>query len=193
MDATTLRNMYLDFFREHGHVVIGSAPLIPEHDSTVLFTTAGMHPLVPFLLGEPHPLGQRLTGVQEGLRTDDIDGVGDTSHLTLFEMLGNWSLGDYFKPEALSWGYEVVVRGLGIDPSRLAVTVFAGDEDAPRDEESAALWRRLGIPDERLLFLPKQENWWGPAGATGPCGPDSEIFYDTGKPDHPGCLPGCSC
>lgn len=193
MDADTLRERYQRFFEERGHKRIRSAPLLPENDPTVLFTTAGMHPLVPFLLGEPHPLGKRLVGVQECLRTDDIDEVGDTSHLTFFEMLGNWSLGDYFKEEALSWSYEFLVQKLEITPSRLAVTVFAGDEDAPRDEESATLWRRLGFPDERIFFLPKKENWWGPAGATGPCGPDSEIFYDTGKPDHPGCRPGCSC
>jgi alanyl-tRNA synthetase len=193
MNADRLRECYQRFFEERGHRRIRSAPLLPENDPTVLFTTAGMHPLVPFLLGEPHPLGQRLVGVQECLRTDDIDEVGDTSHLTFFEMLGNWSLGDYFKEEALSWSYEFLAQELGIAPSRLAVTVFAGDEDAPRDEESAAIWRRLGIPDGRIFFLPKQENWWGPAGATGPCGPDSEIFYDTGRPDHPGCRPGCSC
>src|SRR5947209_6537231 len=158
MDAQTLRRHFLEHYRLEGHVTIGSAPLVPEHDPTVLFTTAGMHPLVPFLLGEPHPLGKRLTGVQECLRTDDIDEVGDTSHLTFFEMLGNWSLGDYFKQEALSWSYEFLAQELGITPSRLAVTAFAGDEDAPRDEESAVLWRRMGIPDERIFFLPKQDN-----------------------------------
>jgi alanyl-tRNA synthetase len=193
MNADGLRECYQRFFEERGHARIRSAPLLPENDPTVLFTTAGMHPLVPFLLGEPHPLGRRLVGVQECLRTDDIDEVGDTSHLTFFEMLGNWSLGDYFKEEALGWSYEFLVQEMGIPPSRLAVTVFAGDEDAPRDEESASLWRRLGIPEARIHFLPKKENWWGPAGVTGPCGPDSEIFYDTGKPDHPGCRPGCSC
>ncbi len=159
----------------------------------MLFTTAGMHPLVPFLLGEPHPLGKRLVNFQKCLRTNDIDEVGDPSHLTFFEMLGNWSLGDYFKEESLAWSYEFLTRELEIDPSRLAVTVFAGDEDAPRDEISAAHLARAGLPAERIFFLPREDNWWGPAGLTGPCGPDSEIFYDTGRPDHPGCQPGCPC
>ena len=193
MQANELRERYQQFFEAHGHKRIRSAPLLPENDPTVLFTTAGMHPLVPFLLGEPHPLGWRLVDVQKCLRTDDIDEVGDTSHLTFFEMLGNWSLGDYFKQESLTWSYEFLVQELGLDPTRLSVTVFAGDADAPRDDESAGIWRGLGIPDERIHFLPKRDNWWGPAGATGPCGPDSEMFYDTGKPDHPGCAPGCPC
>jgi alanyl-tRNA synthetase len=152
-----------------------------------------MHPLVPFLLGEPHPLGRRLVNFQKCLRTNDIDEVGDASHLTFFEMLGNWSLGDYFKAESLAWSYEFLTRELDIDPRCLAVTVFAGDADAPRDEVSAGFWRSLGIPGERIFYLPKADNWWGPAGATGPCGPDSEIFYDTGLPSHPGCQPGCPC
>jgi alanyl-tRNA synthetase len=193
MDANELRERYQQFFEARGHQRIRSAPLLPENDPTVLFTTAGMHPLVPFLLGEPHPLGRRLVNVQKCIRTDDIEEVGDTSHLTFFEMLGNWSLGDYFKQESLTWSYEFLTQVLGIDPSRLAVTCFAGDADAPRDDVSAGIWRSLGIPDERIHFLPKKDNWWGPAGATGPCGPDSEIFFDTGKPDHPGCGPGCSC
>jgi alanyl-tRNA synthetase len=193
MQANELRERYQQFFEARGHKRIRSAPLLPENDPTVLFTTAGMHPLVPFLLGEPHPLGQRLVDVQKCLRTDDIDEVGDTSHLTFFEMLGNWSLGDYFKQESLTWSYEFLVQELGLDPARLSVTVFAGDSDAPRDDESAGIWRGLGIPDDRIYFLPKKDNWWGPAGATGPCGPDSEIFYDTGRPDHAGCAPGCSC
>ncbi len=192
MEANELRERYQQFFEARGHKRIHSAPLLPENDPTVLFTTAGMHPLVPFLLGEPHPLGRRLVDVQKCLRTDDIDEVGDASHLTFFEMLGNWSLGDYFKQESLTWSYEFLTQVLKIDPSRLAVTVFAGDADAPRDDESAQIWRALGIPDERIHFLPKADNWWGPAGATGPCGPDSEIFYDTGKPDHPGWQPGWS-
>jgi alanyl-tRNA synthetase len=193
MNASELRETFQRFFEGRGHQRIRSASLLPENDPTVLFTTAGMHPLVPFLLGEPHPLGRRLVGVQRCIRTDDIDEVGDTSHLTFFEMLGNWSLGDYFRSEALAWSYEFLIDALGIDPSRLSVTVFAGDADAPRDEASAAIWRSLGIPDARIHFLPKADNWWGPVGATGPCGPDSEIFYDTGKADHPGCRPGCSC
>ncbi len=193
MDSNDLRKRYIQFFEQRGHRYIPSASLLPENDPTVLFTTAGMHPLVPFLLGEPHPQGKRLVGFQKCLRTNDIDEVGDTSHLTFFEMLGNWSLGDYFKEESLSWSYEFLTRQLGIDPNHLAVTVFAGDTDAPRDEISAGIWRRLGIRQEQIFFLPKEDNWWGPAGKTGPCGPDSEIFYDTGRPDHPGCQPGCKC
>jgi len=193
MKANELRERYQRFFEARGHKRIRSAPLLPENDPTVLFTTAGMHPLVPFLLGEPHPLGKRLVNVQKCIRTNDIEEVGDATHLTFFEMLGNWSLGDYFKPESLAWSYEFVTQELGIDPARLAVTVFEGDEDAPRDDVSAGIWRGLGIPGERIFFLPKADNWWGPAGATGPCGPDSEIFVDTGRPDHPGCRPGCSC
>ena len=193
MNAKQLRETYLQFFEEFNHKRIPSAPLLPENDPTVLFTTAGMHPLVPYLLGEPHPQGKRLVNFQKCIRTNDIDEVGDSSHLTFFEMLGNWSLGDYFKQESLTWSYEFLTQALGLDPDRLAVTVFAGDADAPRDEESADIWRRLGIPEERIFFLPKADNWWGPAGATGPCGPDSEIFFDTGLPDHPGCGPGCHC
>jgi alanyl-tRNA synthetase len=193
MNASQLREIYQTFFEERGHTRISSAPLQPENDPTVLFTTAGMHPLVPFLLGEPHPSGKRLVNYQKCIRTNDIDEVGDSSHLTFFEMLGNWSLGDYFKQESLHWSYEFLTGVLELEPSRLAVTVFAGDADAPRDDESASIWRSLGIPEERIFFLPKSDNWWGPAGATGPCGPDSEMFYDTGKPDHPGCRPGCSC
>jgi alanyl-tRNA synthetase len=187
MDSRTLRRAFLEFFRERDHAVIGHASLVPEHDPSVLFTTAGMHPLVPFLLGEPHPAGRRLTNAQPCLRTNDIDEVGDPTHLTFFEMLGTWSLGDYWKPEALGWSYEFLTERLGLDPSRLSVTCFAGDEDAPRDDEAAAIWRSLGIPTQRITFLPKEDNWWGPAGATGPCGPDSEIFYDTnphGPPDE---------
>jgi alanyl-tRNA synthetase len=179
MDATTLRNLYLNFFREHGHVVIGSAPLIPEHDPSVLFTTAGMHPLVPFLLGEPHPAGKRLANVQKCLRTNDILEVGDSVHLTFFEMLGNWSLGDYWKEQAIRLNYILLTERLGLEPERLHVTCFAGDADAPRDDEAAEIWRALGIPERRISFLPKADNWWGPVGATGPCGPDSEVFYDT--------------
>jgi alanyl-tRNA synthetase len=193
MNAKELRERYIRFFEERGHRRIPSAPLMPENDPTVLFTTAGMHPLVPFLLGEPHPQGQRLVNFQKCIRTNDIEEVGDPSHLTFFEMLGNWSFGDYFKVDSLSWSYAFLIRELGIDPERLAVTVFAGDADAPRDEEAAEIWLELGIPPERIFFLPKSDNWWGPAGATGPCGPDSEIFFDTGQPDHPGCRPGCNC
>jgi len=193
MLARELCESYQQFFEAHGHKRLRSASLLPENDPTVLFTTAGMHPLVPFLLGEPHPLGRRLVNVQKCIRTNDIEEVGDTSHLTFFEMLGNWSLGDYFKRESLAWSYEFLTQVLNLNPARLTVTVFAGDTDAPRDDVSADIWRSLGIPTERIYFLPKQDNWWGPAGATGPCGPDSEIFYDTGKPDHPNCGPGCPC
>jgi alanyl-tRNA synthetase len=184
MDAKTLRQCYLHFFREHSHAVIGGAPLVPEHDPSVLFTTAGMHPLVPFLLGEPHPAGRRLVNAQKCLRTNDILEVGDDVHLTFFEMLGNWSLGDYWKPEALRLNYTLLTERLGLDPERLHVTCFVGDDDAPRDLEAAEVWRSLGIPAHGITFLPKSDNWWGPAGATGPCGPDSEVFYDT-RPDGP--------
>ncbi len=193
MNANQLRDKYMRFFEERGHARLPSAPLLPENDPTALFISAGMQPLVPFLLGEAHPLGRRLVNVQKCIRTQDIEEVGDNTHLTFFEMLGNWSLGDYFKEESLSWSYEFLTCELGIDPRNLAVTVFAGDADAPRDDVAARVWRRLGIPEERIFALPKQDNWWGPVGQAGPCGPDSEIFFDTGKPDHPGCRPGCSC
>lgn len=184
MDANGLRQAFLDYMRAHGHTIIGGASLVPEHDPSVLFTTAGMHPLVPFLLGETHPAGRRLANVQKCLRTNDIEEVGDATHLTFFEMLGNWSLGDYWKEEALRLSYVFLTERLALDPDRLWVTCFAGDEDAPRDEEAAAVWLALGIPPERIIYLPKSDNWWGPAGATGPCGPDSETFYDT-DPDGP--------
>lgn len=184
MDANTLRQRFLDFMRQRGHAVIGYAPLVPENDPSVLFTTAGMHPLVPFLLGEPHPAGKRLANYQKCLRTNDIDEVGDATHLTLFEMLGNWSIGAYWKEEALRLNYALLTEVFGHDPARLHVTCFAGDEDAPRDDEAAAIWRSIGFPEERIHFLPKEDNWWGPAGATGPCGPDSEVFFDS-RPDGP--------
>ncbi len=197
MDAKELRHKFISFFEAKEHKVIPSASLIPENDPSVLFTTAGMHPLVPYLGGETHPEGKRLVDVQKCIRVDDIDEVGDTSHNTFFEMLGNWSLGDYFKTEAVSWSYDFLTnkKWLGLDPGRLSVTCFAGDSDAPRDEESAKLWEKAGIPQERIHFLPKSENWWGLAGG-GPCGPDTEIFYDT-DPEGPGCCehchPGCDC
>jgi alanyl-tRNA synthetase len=187
MDSCTLRELYLRFFAERGHARIPAAPLVPEHDPSVLFTTAGMHPLVPFLLGQPHPAGARLANAQPCLRTNDIEEVGDDRHLTLFEMLGNWSLGDYWKRDSIRWSYEFLSEELGLDPARLAVTCFAGDADAPRDAESSEVWRALGIPQRRISFLPKEDNWWGPVGASGPCGPDSEIFYDldpSGPPDQ---------
>lgn len=188
--------MWFDFFRKHGHAIIGSASLIPENDPTVLFTTAGMHPLVPYLLGEKHPAGVRLADVQKCVRTGDIDEVGDASHCTFFEMLGNWSLGDYFKDEMIPWSYEFLTSPeyLGIDPKRLAVSVFAGDADCPRDERSAELWEKAGIARDHIFFLPKENNWWGPAGITGPCGPDSEMFIDNGQPKcYDECSPACDC
>lgn len=191
-----LKEMYLRFFTEKGHTVISSASLIPENDPTVLFTTAGMHPLVPYLLGQKHPEGTRLTNVQKCVRTGDIDEVGDPSHLTFFEMLGNWSLGDYFKKEAITWSFEFLTdeKWLGIPKERLFFTVFAGDEDAPRDTEAYELWRSVGVEEDHIFFLDKKHNWWGPAGVTGPCGPDTEMFYDSGKPKCcPECNPSCSC
>jgi alanyl-tRNA synthetase len=168
---------YIEFFKSKGHKHIPSASLIPANDPTVLFTTAGMHPLVPFLLGEKHTLGKRLVNVQKCIRTGDIDEVGDTTHHTFFEMLGNWSLGDYFKKEAIEFSFEFLTKQLKIPVERLAVSVFAGDGDAPKDEESSKTWIALGIPKERIAYLPKKNNWWGPAGETGPCGPDTEMFY----------------
>ena len=193
MDTRSLISQYHSFFEARGHQRLPSAPLVPENDPTALFTSAGMQPLVPFLLGEPHPAGRRLVDVQRCLRTNDIEEVGDVSHLTFFEMLGNWSLGDYFKAESLAWSFEFLTQVLGLPPERLSVTVFAGDAQTPRDDESAGHWRRLGMPAERIHYLPKSDNWWGPVGASGPCGPDSEIFFDTGRPGHPGCRPGCGC
>ncbi len=196
MTADELRHKYIEFFKEKNHARISGKSLIPENDPTVLFTTAGMHPLVPYLLGEEHPSGNRLANYQKCIRTGDIEEVGDTSHLTFFEMLGNWSLGDYFKEGAIRMSYEFLTddRRLGIPPDKLSVTVFEGDEDVPPDHESAEVWKSLGIPEERIFFLPRKDNWWGPAGATGPCGPDSEMFIDTGKEAcGADCRPGCSC
>ena len=168
---------YLEFFESKGHKIIPSASLVPENDPTVLFTTAGMHPLVPYLLGMKHPLGKKIVDVQKCIRTTDIDEVGDTTHHTFFEMLGNWSLGDYFKKEAIEMSFEFLTKVLKIPVERLAVTCFAGDKDAPKDEEAFNVWSSLGIPKERIAFLGKKDNWWGPAGNTGPCGPDTEMFY----------------
>lgn len=194
--SSELRSMFLKFFKDHGHAVISSASVIPENDPTVLFTTAGMHPLVPYLMGAKHPAGNRLTDVQKCVRTGDIDDVGDFSHLTFFEMLGNWSLGDYFKEQMIPWSWEFLTSPeyLGLPKDRLAFSVFAGDADCPRDEESAELWRRCGVADDHIFFLPKENNWWGPAGITGPCGPDTEMFIITDKePCGPDCSPACSC
>ncbi|HYC79567.1 MAG TPA: alanine--tRNA ligase [Candidatus Binatia bacterium] len=187
MKSHEIRQKYLNFFETKGHKIIPSASLVPANDPTVLFTTAGMHPLVPFLMGEPHPNGKRLANFQKCLRTDDIDEVGDATHNTFFEMLGNWSLGDYWKEESISWSYEFLTdtKWLGIEKSNLAVTVFAGDQDAPKDEESAEIWKKLGVPESRIAYLGKKDNWWGPPGQTGPCGPDTEIFYWIGSEEAP--------
>lgn len=183
MKAVELRQKFLDFFAQKGHTVIKSAPLVPDNDPTCLFTTAGMHPLVPYLMGEKHPGGSRLTDCQKCIRTGDIDEVGDPVHLTFFEMLGNWSLGDYFKKEAIAYSFEFLTgeSGLKIPLNRLAFTVFAGDADAPFDQEAYDLWIHHGVSPDRIAKLPKKDNWWGPAGQTGPCGPDTEMFYWTGS------------
>ena len=192
--AKQLRQQYLDFFRSNGHAIIRSASLIPDNDPTVLFTTAGMHPLVPYLLGAKHPQGTRLADVQKCVRTGDIDDVGDATHCTFFEMLGNWSLGDYFKKESIDFSYRFLTEVLGIDPAQIAVSVFAGDEDAPRDEFSADCWASHGIARDRIFYLPKKNNWWGPAGITGPCGPDTEIFIIRDVPAcSETCSPACDC
>jgi len=196
LTSKELRQLYLDFFVSKGHAIIPSASLIPENDPTVLFTTAGMHPLVPYLMGAKHPEGTRLVDVQKCVRTGDIDEVGDSSHCTFFEMLGNWSLGDYFKKESIaySWEFLTIPKWLGIDPSLLFFTCFEGDENAPRDTVAYDCWVSQGVKPNHIVFLPKKNNWWGPAGQTGPCGPDTEIFYDTGKaPCGPDCKAGCDC
>ena len=193
--SQSLREMYLNFFAEKGHKIIPSASLIPENDPTVLFTTAGMHPLVPYLLGEKHPAGNRLTDVQKCVRTGDIDDVGDERHCTFFEMLGNWSLGDYFKKEMIPWSYEFLTgeNYLGIPSDKLAVTVFGGDESIPRDDEAAALWENAGIKKENIYYMPRENNWWGPAGLTGPCGTDTEMFVIRKPKCSPECNPDCNC
>ncbi len=192
--ARWLRDAYFDFFKKRGHRIIPSVSLVPEGDASALFISAGMHPLVPYLMGEPHPLGKRLASVQECVRTQDIELVGDSFHHTWFEMLGNWSLGDYFKEKAIGWSYEFLTKVLQFSAKKIAVTCFAGDKSVPRDTASAKVWRQLGIPEERIFFLPRKDNWWGPVSQTGPCGPDSEMFIDTGKAKcSPGCRPGCGC
>lgn len=182
MTANELRSKYIEFFKSKNHVEISGQSLIPENDPSVLFTTAGMHPLVPYLLGEKHPSGTRLTDYQKCIRTGDIDEVGDPSHLTCFEMLGNWSLGDYFKKESIGFSYEFLTspKWLGLDPRKISVTVFAGDDNAPRDEEAATYWKENGMPEDKIAYLPASDNWWA-AGPTGPCGPDTEIFYWVGE------------
>ena len=193
MKAIEIRNKYLEFFKKHGHAVIPSAPLIPENDPSVLFTTAGMQPLVPYLLGEKHPAGTRLTDYQKCIRTNDIEEVGDNRHLTYFEMLGNWSLGDYFKEESIKMSFEFLTKELNIPAEKISVTCFAGDEDCPRDEVTAKCWKKVGIPEERIYYFGKEDNWWI-AGEEGPCGPDTEMFYDTGKPKcSEKCNPSCGC
>ena len=193
MKAIEIRNKYLEFFKRHGHAVIPSAPLIPENDPSVLFTTAGMQPLVPYLLGEKHPAGKRLVDYQKCVRTNDIEEVGDNRHLTYFEMLGNWSLGDYFKEESIKMSYEFLTKELQIPAEKISVTCFAGDADCPRDEETAKYWENVGIPKERIYYFGKDDNWWI-AGEEGPCGPDTEMFYDTGKPKcSDKCDPSCGC
>jgi alanyl-tRNA synthetase len=202
MTSNELRKKYVEFFVSKGHVQIQGKSLLPDNDPTVLFTTAGMHPLVPYLLGEKHPAGDRLVDYQKCIRTGDIDSVGDSSHLTFFEMLGNWSLGDYFKAGAIEMSFEFLTspQWLGIPVEKLGITVFEGDETpsgegvVPRDNESAEVWKKVGIPENRIAYLPRADNWWGPAGSTGPCGPDSEMFYYIGDaPCGPDCKPGCSC
>lgn len=196
MTSGELRSMWLNFFKSKGHAVIPSASVIPENDPTVLFTTAGMHPLVPYLLGSKHPAGTRLTDVQKCIRTGDIDEVGDASHLTFFEMLGNWSLGDYFKKEMIAWSWEFLTSPeyLGLDKDKLAFTVFEGEGDIPRDDEAANYWMENGVKKENIYFLPREHNWWGPAGQTGPCGPDTEMFIIKDQPPcGPDCSPACSC
>ncbi len=193
MKAIEIRNKYLKFFERYGHAVVPSAPLVPENDPSVLFTTAGMQPLVPYLLGEKHPAGNKLVDYQKCVRTVDIDEVGDNRHLTYFEMLGNWSLGAYFKEEAIAMSFEFLTKELGIPVEKLSVTCFAGDEDCPRDEVAAECWKKAGLPANKIYFFGKEDNWWI-AGEEGPCGPDTEMFYDTGKePCCPDCNPSCGC
>ena len=193
MKAIDIRNKYLNFFERHGHKLIPSAPLIPENDPSVLFNTAGMQPLVPYLLGEKHPEGTRLTDYQKCLRTNDIDEVGDNRHLTYFEMLGNWSLGDYFKEESIQMSYEFLTKELEIPSEKISVTCFAGDDDCPRDTVSAEAWKKAGILEDYIYYYGKDDNWWI-AGEEGPCGPDTEMFYDTGKePCSEHCEPSCDC
>ena len=200
MKAEELRKKFLKFFEKRGHKVIPSASLVPSEKvelagtQRVLFTTAGMHPLVPYLLGEKHPHGKRLTNIQKSLRTDDIDEVGDAWHNTFFEMLGNWSLGEYWKKDAIEWSYEFLTEELKVSREKIWVTVFAGDDDSPKDIESIKIWRKLKIPESRIVELGKEDNWWGPVGAIGPCGPDTEMFVDvTGKSHGSGCQPGDNC
>lgn len=194
MNAIEIRLKFLDYFERHGHKEIVGSSVVPVNDPSVLFTTAGMHPLVPYLLGETHPLGRRLVDYQKCVRTDDIEEVGDEIHITFFEMLGNWSLGDYFKEDAVRMSFDFLVNELGLNPERIVVTVFEGDEDAPADIETMKVWKSLGIKDDKIFKFGRKHNWWGPAGQTGPCGPDTEIFFDTLKPKcSEECSPACKC
>ena len=194
ISSRELRDLYLNFFKEKNHEVIPSSSIVPENDPTVLFTTAGMHPLVPYLLGETHPNGKRLTDVQKCIRTSDIEEVGDSSHLTFFEMLGNWSLGDYFKKESICYSYEFLTKVLKIPRDKLYFTVFEGDEVAPRDLESYEAWKSVGVEENHIFFLGKEDNFWILGSGIGPCGPDTEIFYDTGKEKCSNdCNPSCDC
>lgn len=194
MTAKELRRKYIEFFEKNGHKEIETASLIPENDPSVLFTTAGMHPLVPYLLGEKHPSGNKLTNCQKCLRTGDIDEVGDASHLTFFEMMGNWSLGDYFKKESITMSNDFLINELGIPQERIYISVFGGDAEVEKDMETYSVWKSLGYPDSHIFFFSRKENWWGPAGVIGPCGPDTEIFYDTGKEScSSNCNPSCGC
>jgi alanyl-tRNA synthetase len=184
MKSTEIRKRFLEFFKARGHAILPSASLVPENDPSVLFNTAGMQPLVPYLLGEKHPLGTRLASIQKCVRTGDIDEIGDNTHVTFFEMMGNWSLGDYFKKDAIQWSFELLTNkeiGFGLDPQRLYVTCFEGNDDAPKDTESAEIWKNIfdthGVSGERIYFMPAKNNWWS-AGDNGPCGPDTEMFYD---------------
>lgn len=196
VNATVLRKAYFDFFQSKGHKLIPSAPLLPENDPTVLFTTAGMHPLVPFLMGQAHPEGKRLVNVQKCIRTQDIDEVGDNWHCTFFEMLGNWSLGDYFKEDTIKWSHEFLTKVLEIPAAKLAVSVFSGDANAPFDDESFAIWKGLGFNESKIFKLPRESNFWGPVGNSGPCGPDTEMFFvtrDNCTLGNPNCSPACNC
>ena len=187
MERIELIKKFIEFYKSKGHQQIKNSSLVPENDPTVLFTTAGMHPLVPYLLGESHPQGKRLCNVQRCIRTGDIDEVGDNCHHTFFEMLGNWSLGDYFKKEAIEFSYEFLTKVLELPKEKLAFTCFVGNENAPKDTEAFEVWKSLGVSEKRIAFLPKEDNWWGPAGNTGPCGPDTEMFYwtaDTPAPEE---------
>ncbi len=190
--SNELRNLWKEFYIKRGHVDVGAVSLVSDGSTGVLFNVAGMQPLMPYLLGEKHPLGTRLCNVQGCVRTNDIDSVGDRSHVTFFEMMGSWSLGDYFKEERCKWSYELLTEGFGFDRDHLAATVFAGDENAPRDEEGAQFRIAAGFKPENIYYLPAEDNWWGLE--FGPCGPDSEMFYIADVPDcGPDCGPGCSC